>query len=75
MSKKETKPSNHVKPPRRITLEHYKKSAGEVLKNANQAQPTAVVNKQGQVIMTVGLNCRTFFPDPKPDPLKAIEDA
>lgn len=75
MSKKKTKPSNCVKPPKRITLDQYVKSANEVLRNANKAQPTAVLNDQGQVIMTVGLNGRTFFPDPKPDPLDAIADA
>ena len=62
-----------VKPTKRITLEQYQRTARKVLRDAQDLQPTAILNDAGKVIMTVGLDERKLFPLPDADLLADVE--
>ena len=59
---------------KRITLEQYLKTANAVCEDEARGISTAIVGRDGDVIMTVGVGTRKFFPDPDPDPLDEVCD-
>ncbi len=68
----DTGPARPIASPKRISLEKYEKTSEAVLEDEDREQPTAIVGRNGKVIMTVGMNGRKFFPNPDPDPLDEI---
>lgn len=69
-----TKLNIHLRAIRRMDIEEYEKRASEVLADADRGQPTAIIGRDGRVVMTVGFDGRDIFPKPDPDPLEGLDD-